>query len=84
MTEQEAKTKRCIGPADCGRLVEISKRMTNAGDTLTARIRVCIGSTCMGWRWDRDGWSLRFDENGPVLARQTTESHGFCGIAGRP
>ena len=60
MTEQEAKTKRCIGPADCGRPVEISKRMTNAGDTLTERIRVCIGSACMAWRRDvygnDNGW----------------------------
>lgn len=37
MTEQEAMTKRCCGPDDCG-------EMTAEG------FRNCEGHTCMAWR----------------------------------
>ena len=39
MTEEEAKTKRCCGPADCGHY-----------NSKPYPARWCLGSECMAWR----------------------------------
>jgi hypothetical protein len=44
----------------------------------------CDGSACMAWRWELDAWELDFDDNGPFLIRKTKETHGHCGMAGKP
>jgi hypothetical protein len=69
MTEEEAKTRRCCGPVDCGRNAN-TDLVYNAGDTECVGYtvtRMCIGSACMGWR--------PFVEN---------RAHGYCGLAGVP
>lgn len=86
MTEQEAKVTFCplsFAPLSIGRPhPNFPGHMQ--GEYHGGLQSTCIGSACMAWRWDREGWSLRFDENGPVIARQTTEAHGYCGLAGKP
>ena len=89
MTEAEAKKKRCIGPSDCGTLVEISKRMTPSGDTLTERIRMCNGAACMGWRRDNDKSPKVENRKGQLVDRDLDETgrwhyEGYCGLAGKP
>ncbi len=43
VTESEARSRTCIGPAGCGLLVR-------AGGSDEA-FRMCAGSGCMAWRW---------------------------------
>lgn len=43
MTEDEAKAKRCCGPAICG----IAANLDETG----LMIRLCSGSACMAWHW---------------------------------
>lgn len=83
MTEEEAKTKWC----PFVRVLPETERwhpMTNREDTISApkgSATTCIGSACAAWRWEcvRDDYG---GENGePVIL---TETHGFCGLAGRP
>lgn len=41
--------------------------------------RVCIGSSCMGWRWDfrpKDVEIMKSDPDVPKVP------HGHCGVAG--
>ena len=44
----------------------------------------CLGSTCMAWRWDKNGWSMTFDEIGPCLRKDAFDLHGYCGLASKP
>lgn len=93
MSEDEAKaTGRCCGPEGCG----------SAGDPEYDGgpvTRWCIGSACMGWRWDRDFPSMRvknmageeFLVTPEVYAKdwrgvdfETVPPQGFCGLAGKP
>lgn len=60
MTEDEAKEARCCGPEGCGR-----------EDAF--RVRWCIGSACMAWRWD--------DVDAPREGPHASAS-GHCGLAG--
>jgi hypothetical protein len=81
MSEEEAKKKWCFHANSDA--VPVERLPHGSTDVQKAHAR-CIGSACMAWRWDRDGWALTFDENGPALARKTTDAHGFCGLAGQP
>ena len=42
----------------------------------------CSGSRCMAWRWARTG--VDTDQDGDAPAGKRSETHGFCGLAGRP
>lgn len=76
MTEEEAKTQPCIGPKNCGRVVQ-----TGSLDPDNFP-RFCVGSACkMAWRWEegsfgtpRQKWS----------GKDMVPAEGYCGLAGRP
>ena len=53
LTEDEAKTKLCVGPPGCGRrrLVHSVQHCDGSADTNTyGEDRYCAGSACMAWR----------------------------------
>lgn len=61
MTEDDARTKYCCGPVGCGDYPEgtpkqaaeaVSGQLEYAA-MLTVAPRVCVGSNCMAWRWER-------------------------------
>lgn len=51
MTEEEAQTKRCCGPVDCGWMVKVTFTSDGHDHVHTHALRTCIGSVCMGWRF---------------------------------
>jgi hypothetical protein len=80
MTEEEAKTKWCVGPSP-----------SNTGISITqpdgSYRYVCSGSACMAWRWEElGGFERLFDRNTPKVwvksGNSTTDGH--CGLAGKP
>lgn len=75
MTEDEAKTKPCIGPCPT-----VTGRLVRGGKEDGSDAYLCNGSACLGWR------SLgRYLEPGEGL--QPGESYplgGYCGLAGKP
>lgn len=66
-TEEQAKASDCCGPAGCGEW--------------QGNRRLCVGSTCMGWRWQY-GIMVVPAEIAEAVAAQPCL--GFCGAAGRP
>lgn len=69
MTEDEAKTKPCIGPAP-----------SNTGTVAEGVPNyVCRASACLAWRWSGGAFPL---PNDPSYVR--TRYSGFCGLAGNP
>lgn len=89
MTEEEAKTKDCCGPDDCG---EHIYETLDDGRVQDTGQRFCAGSQCMAWRWS-DEYKLAADgsmfsasakedqiKKGPLTLVQP----GYCGIAGQP
>lgn len=71
MTEDEAKTKACCGPADCG-LRHVNHDIVDSIGDPTLTERRCIASECMAWQW-RDT-----DE---AVPEGWTPSNGYCGLA---
>ena len=89
MTEDEAKTKWCpqsIFAVDSPAGLS-GNRWDNGDGTSTGSYAnnacKCIGSGCMAWRWDKDGWSMMFDDIGPCLRKDAVDLHGYCGLAGK-
>ncbi len=76
MTETEARTKRCCGPSDCGRLAY------GVGPHGEAE-RGCVGARCMAWQWavPPEVLALR-KEMYPDDATAHVED-GYCGLARR-
>ena len=74
MTEAEAKTKWC--PLDRGSYSE-----RHIGGTMPH----CIGSDCMAWRWDTDGWAWVSPGGGPHVFTMPSDgtARGFCGAFGK-
>lgn len=70
-TEAEAKNLWC----------PMAKHPTNATTTQARAFReaLCIGHTCMMWRWDGQ---YKATKAGPV--RTGDSEHGYCGLAGKP
>lgn len=71
VTEKEAReTKWCplVRNGDPSRAA-VNSTSERKGARLT-----CIGSTCMGWRWNAD----------PDFREIDGEANGFCGFAGKP
>lgn len=69
VTEEEAGTKRCCGPKDCGQsLVRVPSQYA-AHPELNLGPRMCIGSACMAWIWR---W----------VPGETSKTNGSCGYAG--
>ena len=87
MTEEEAKTKQCCGPEGCGQPMawEPSQSMGGVGGQMKPMRgfkRLCIGSACMAWRWDKQEVNL---PSRPALGENvTTLAIGHCGLAGAP
>lgn len=82
MTEDEAETKWC--PFVRTVVVGIDSEIIgpfNRDDTTPGRTQdiieraLCIGSTCMAWRWD-----VGDDEK--VIPERSLDGH--CGLAGKP
>lgn len=77
MTEDEAKAKRCCGPAGCGETHDTMQHKQSlymaAVEIHAASVallpRFCMGSACMAWRWnDVRDWGQK--------------SVGYCGLRG--
>lgn len=90
MTEEEARTKMCCGPATTGQLTLLDERQPLQ--------RLCVAASCMAWRWTDDierrwtadapegeGWQ-HVEAIGGVAhwARTHKTPHGYCGLAGPP
>ena len=96
MTEDEAKTKPCIGPAPANTGIKMAERKEGYF------VYGCAGSACLAWREDKDGaeWSNRKITDGAPPGGdwfQTQPSadgdthitwkrnpHGYCGLVNRP
>lgn len=89
MTEDQAKLTRCCGPEGCGirrredlERVRRERGQHNTDAELFAALqlapRYCIGSACMGWRWN--GAFLLPNDPFPISDRYD----GRCGLAGPP
>ncbi len=89
MTEEQAGTKPCIGPENCGKraneyqpffatgmsVVEMYQRDQAFFEQWKARTsRLCIGSACMAARWAPDLAPI----DGVILPQF------YCGLAGKP
>jgi hypothetical protein len=81
MTEEEAKTKPCIGPAPHNTGAPCNP------NALGHMVYACAGSACLAWRWHPDGSRdpdlPRQFPTAPLAAFEKMES-GFCGLAGKP
>lgn len=77
VTEQEAKTKRCIQVfAAVNTLPMLSDR--NAATVSGAT--QCVGSACMAWRWSIDSIDPHDLRRVPYTGER--ERKGYCGLAG--
>ncbi len=78
MTEEEAKTKPCIGPSP-----------SNTG-TVHENVPnyVCRGSACMAWRWlGKSNERYITEQTGTVITFKPVPieaGDGYCGYAGKP
>ena len=85
VTEEEAKTKRCCGPRECGNAVAIWKLLPIKESAADEAFyghdyfveRMCIGSACMAWRAEHETNSLRIETNSLRIIG------GHCGAFGR-
>lgn len=79
MTEEQAKTKRCCGPENCGDV--------GNPDATGYRHRWCNGSACMAWRWFQPGHDPDLGRQFPDLMQSDLNARrdvGYCGRAGKP
>lgn len=97
MTEDEAKTKWCPFvrmPMKLRDQFHVANRVMIDGIDDGPK---CIGSACMAWRWARPYWKpleqgessvnrgMRFyDGSGNEVPPPSSETDGFCGLAGKP
>lgn len=77
---KKAEEVRCCGPGDCGLQYE------------REGARWCLGVECAGWRW-LDVPNPAYQPHQSQIFPQTpnlppshikSETHGYCGLAGRP
>lgn len=88
MTEEEAKTKWCpmvrflSAPATDSPNMLRSNRGAGHMDAQIANYS-CVGSACMMWR---EHWAqvTMEDEDAPGDFGHRYETHGHCGLAGKP
>jgi len=91
MTEEEAKTKLCCGPQDCGeRMFEDRPIPLNPNALYMSKYlgRYCKGSECMAWRWNvvKVITETELGKDMPKSREETVakEFGGYCGLAGKP
>ena len=84
VTEEEAKTKRCQesfgdhNVTDQGYMVAASQSYHMGGSVaIQTSPSMCIGSSCMAWRWLTLGYALD-------RTKGDMHSQGYCGKAGHP
>jgi hypothetical protein len=91
MTEAEAKTKWCpFARSEISGM--IANRPMNYSSGNSNSDRVCIGSSCMAWRWDgqseyrhpKGPEFLRYCQGTPEDVGATFHREGYCGLAGSP
>lgn len=78
MTEEEAKTKDCCDPEECG----VDMYDTSDGRVVHTGERLCAGSQCMAWRWV---WlkSVAAADAPSGVSMYVHGDDGFCGLAGQ-